>query len=84
MSIATFSCSSSKKIKLQENIEYELLTLLGIEHFEKKSLFGLLKSIRQNYNLNWYLMPFAQKYYLLSKQFFLGNFVVLAAVHAMR
>ena len=74
MSIATSSCPSSKKIKLQENIEYELLTPLGIEHFEKKYLFGLLKSIRQNYNLSWYLMPFGQKYYLLSKQCFVRKF----------
>ena len=61
-SIATsFCCSSySKKIKLQENIEEcEPLIPLGIEHFEKKSLFRLLKSIRQNYNLKWYLMAFA-------------------------
>ena len=63
-----------KKMKLQENIEYELLTLLGIEHFEKKSLFGLLKSIRQNYNAKWDLLPFTQKYYLLSKQCFVRNF----------
>ena len=74
-SIATSSCSSSKKIKLQENIEeYEPLTPLGIEHFEKKSLFGLLKSIIQNYNLKWFLMPFAQKCYLLSKQCFVRKF----------
>ena len=74
--IATSSYSySSKKIKLQENIEeYEPLPPLGIEHFQKKSLFGLLKSIRQNYSLKWFLMPFAQKYYLLCKQCFIRKF----------
>ena len=61
-------------MKIQENIEYEPLALLGIEHFEKKSLFGLLKSIRQNYNAKWDLLPFTQKYYLLSKQCFVRNF----------
>ena len=61
-------------MKIQENIEYEPLALLGIEHFEKKSLFGLLKSIRQNFNAKWDLLPFTQKYYLLSKQCFVRNF----------
>ena len=61
-------------MKLQENIEYEPLALLGIEHFEKKSLFGLLKSIRQSFNAKWDLLPFTQKYYLLSKQRFVRNF----------
>ena len=70
----TNSSPPLKKLKLQENIEYEPLTLLGTEHFEKKSLFGLLKSIRQNYNAKWDLLPFTQKYYLLSKQCFVRNF----------
>ena len=61
-------------MKLQECIEYESLTVLATEHFEKKSLFGLLKSIRQNYNAKWDLLPFTQKYYLLSKQCFVRNF----------
>ena len=63
-----------KKMKLQENIECEPLTLLGIEHFEKKSLFSLLKTIRQNYNAKWDLLPFTQKHYLLSKQCFVRIF----------
>ena len=77
MTTTTTTTNSSpplKKLKLQENIEYEPLTLLGTEHFEKKSLFGLLKSIRQNYNAKWDLLPFTQKYYLLSKQCFVRNF----------
>ena len=61
-------------MKLQENIEYEPLALLGIEHFERKSLFGLLKSIKQNFNAKQDLLPFTQKYYLLSKQCFVRNF----------
>ena len=32
----TTSLPPLKKMKLQENIEFEPLTLLGIEHFEKK------------------------------------------------
>ena len=70
----TNSSPPLKKLKLQENVEYEPLTLLGTEHFEKKSLFGLLKSIRQNYNAKWDLLPFTQKYCLLSKQCFVRNF----------
>ena len=70
----TNSSPPLKKLKLQENVEYEPLTLLGTEHFEKKSLFGLLKSIRQNYNAKLDLLPFTQKYYLLSKQCFVKNF----------
>ena len=61
-------------MKLQENIEWELSTPLELEDFEKKSLFCLLKSVRQNYNLKWYLMPFGQKYYLLSQQCFVRKF----------
>ena len=71
---ATTSSAPLKKNEITKNIEYEPLTLLGTEHFEKKSLFGLLKSIRQNYNAKWDLLPFTQKYYLLSKQCFVRNF----------
>ena len=75
MSITAFSSFYSiKKIKLQENIEWELSTPLELEDFEKKSLFCLLKCVRQNYHLKWYLMPFGQKYYLLSKQCFVRKF----------
>ena len=71
---ASSSFSSPKKINLQENIEYELPTLLEMEHFEKKYLFSLLKSVRQNHNAKWHLIPFTQKYYLLSKQCFVRTF----------
>ena len=72
---ASSSFSSPKKINLQENIEYELPTLLEMEHFEKKKyLFSLLKSIRQSHNAKWHLIPFTQKYYLLSKQCFIRTF----------
>ena len=37
-------------------------------------MFGLLKSIRQNYSAKWDLLTFTQKYYLLSKQCFVRNF----------
>ena len=36
---ASSSFSSPKKINLQENIEYELPTLLEMEHFEKKYIY---------------------------------------------
>ena len=72
-SSCSFSPSTSpllKRIKLQENIKYELPTLLEMEHFEKKALFSLLKTVLQNYNAKWHLIPSTQKYYLLSKQCF--------------
>ena len=78
---SSFTSSSSpsmspflKRIKLQENIKYESPTLLEMEHFENKSLFSLLKSVRQNHNAKWHLIPFTQKYYLLSKQCFIRTF----------
>ena len=71
---ASSSFSSPKKINLQENIEYELPALLEMEHFEKNYLFSLLKSVRQNHNAKWHLIPFTQKYYLLSKQCFVRTF----------
>ena len=37
-------------------------------------MFRLLKSIRQNYNAKWDILPFTQKYHLLSKQCFVRNF----------
>ena len=59
MTTTTTTTASSpflKKMKLQENIEWELSTPLELEDVEKKPLFCLLKSVRQNYNLKWYLM----------------------------
>ena len=45
-----------------------------MEHFEKKYLFSLLKTVSQNYNVKWHLISFMQKYYLLSKQCFVRKF----------
>ena len=36
-----------------------------MEHFEKKSLFSLLKTVLQNYNAKWHLIPSTKKMLLV-------------------